>query len=246
MKAQDWMCQMRVFPASMPLDGRTVIVTGHGPMAQAKARLFLTSPARLKWFTGVAVDPVPADIAQYARVMDREPIRSDLHGAMLLFIAGGEDAAIAELAATARELGVLVNIVDSPAASDFQTPAIVDRDGIVISIASGGAAPVLSVDIRAAIETLVPARIGVLADLARELRGTVKSVIKRFDDRRAFWERALRGKARDLAPRNAAHPQWHSRARDGHCPSGRCRSGRSRSVDAESRPPAARSRCHCA
>lgn len=199
MKAQDRMSKMRVFPASMPLDGRTVIVTGHGPMAQAKARLFRTSPARLKWFTGSGIDPVPADIARYAKVIRREPTRRDLHGATLLFIAGGEDAAIAELAATARELGVLVNIVDAPAASDFQTPAIVDRDGIVIAIASGGAAPVLSVDIRAAIETVIPARIGVLADLARELRGTVKSVIKRFDDRRAFWENVLRGKARDLA-----------------------------------------------
>tara|TARA_R110002051_G_scaffold259449_5_gene319021 strand:- start:104755 stop:106167 length:1413 start_codon:yes stop_codon:yes gene_type:complete len=199
MKAQDRMSNMRVFPASMPLDGRTVIVTGHGPMAQAKARLFLTSPARLKWFTGEAAESVPADIAQYAQVIRREPTRRDLHGATLLFIAGGAPDAITELAAAARELGVLVNIVDAPAASDFQTPAIVDRDGIVIAIASGGAAPVLSVDIRAAIETLIPARIGVLADLARELRGTVKSVIKRFDDRRAFWERALRGKARDLA-----------------------------------------------
>ena len=199
MKAQDWMSQMRVFPASMPLEGRTVIVTGHGPMAEAKARLFLTSPARLTWFTGPGSDPAPADIARYATVIHREPTRSDLHGAMLLFIAGGEADAIAELAAAARELSVLVNIVDAPAASDFQTPAIVDRDGIVISIASGGAAPVLSVDIRAAIETLIPARIGVLADLARELRGTVKSVISGVSKRRAFWELALRGKARDLA-----------------------------------------------
>lgn len=199
MKAQDRMSNMRVFPASMPLDGRTVIVTGHGPMAQAKARLFLTSPARLKWFTGHGTESVPADIAQYAQVIRREPTRRDLHGATLLFIAGGEPDAIIELATAARELGVLINIVDAPAASDFQTPAIVDRDGIVIAIASGGAAPVLSVDIRAAIETLIPARIGVLADLARELRGTVKSIIRRFDDRRAFWERALRGKARDLA-----------------------------------------------
>ncbi len=193
------MSNMRVFPASMPLEGRTVIVTGHGPMAQAKARLFLTSPARLMWFTGTSADPVPADIARSAQVLHREPTRFDLHGASLLFIASGEAEAITQLATAARELGVLVNIVDAPAASDFQTPAIVDRDGIVIAIASGGSAPVLSVDIRAAIETLIPARIGVLADLARELRGTVKSVIKRFDDRRAFWERALRGKARDLA-----------------------------------------------
>ena len=190
---------MRVFPAAIPLDGSTVIVTGHGPMAEAKARLFISSPARLKWFTGPHQDPVPTDIAQYAQIIRREPTRRDLRDATLVFIAGGEDAVIRKLAREARRLGALVNIVDAPAGSDFQTPAVVDRGSIVIAIASGGAAPVLSVDLRAAIERVVPARVGVIADLARELRGTVKSVFRKFDDRRAFWERALRGKARDLA-----------------------------------------------
>jgi uroporphyrin-III C-methyltransferase/precorrin-2 dehydrogenase/sirohydrochlorin ferrochelatase len=190
---------MRVFPASIPLDGRTVIVVGSGPMAEPKARLFATSPARLLWFTGKTDGPVPSDIAQYAKIERRMPTRRDLRGAALLFIAGSDGVPVEALARMARRLGIPVNIVDSPASSDFQTPAIVDRDGIVVSIASGGAAPVLSVDIRAAIEQLLPARIGLLADLARELRGTVKAVLGRFDDRRAFWERALRGKARDLA-----------------------------------------------
>lgn len=190
---------MRVFPASIPLEGSTVIVIGHGPMAEAKARLFLDSPARLKWFTGANHDPVAADIAQYAQLIHREPNRRDLRGATLVFIAGGDDLTIARLARQARGLGAMVNIVDSPAGSDFQTPALIDRDGIVVSVASGGAAPVLSVDIRSEIERVLPARIGVIADLARELRSTVKSVFNKFDDRRAFWERALRGKARDLA-----------------------------------------------
>lgn len=190
---------MRVFPASIPLDGQTVIVSGAGFMAEAKARLFVGSPARLQWFTGKDTDPVASDIAQFAEVIRREPTRRDFRGATLVFIAGGTDREIDRQSRRARKAGALVNIVDSPKASDFQTPAIVDRDGIVVSIASGGAAPVLSVDIRAAIEQILPARIGVLADLARELRGTVKSVFDQFDDRRAFWERALRGKARDLA-----------------------------------------------
>lgn len=190
---------MRVFPASIPLEGQTVIVVGHGPMAEPKARLFASSPARLLWFTGESIDPVASDIARYAKIIPRVPTRRDFRGATMIFIAGGEDRAIARMARWGRSQGARVNIVDSPAASDFQTPAIVDRDGIVVSIASGGAAPVLSVDIRAAIEQILPARIGVIADLARELRGTVKSVLRNFDDRRAFWERALRGKARDLA-----------------------------------------------
>lgn len=190
---------MRAFPASIPLDGKTVIVVGSGPMAEPKARLFLGSPARLKWFTGRASDPIPSEFAQTAKVYRREPTRQDLRGATLVFIAGGKEADVRRIARQARQLGALVNIVDAPAGSDFQTPAIVDRDGIVVSIASGGAAPVLSVDLRAEIEKALPARIGILADLARELRDTVKSVLARFDDRRAFWERALRGQARDLA-----------------------------------------------
>ncbi|MEC9249312.1 MAG: NAD(P)-dependent oxidoreductase, partial [Pseudomonadota bacterium] len=183
----------------MPLEGKTVIVSGFGLMAEPKARLFKASPCRLKWFIGDATDPVPSDIARYAEIIRREPTRKDFRGATLVFIAGGEDSQIERQATDARASGAWVNIVDSPAASDFQTPAIVDRDGIVISIASGGAAPVLSVDLRAAIEQLVPARVGMIADLARELRSTVKTVFQRFDDRRAYWERALRGKARDLA-----------------------------------------------
>ena len=189
---------MRVFPASIPLENQKVIVIGHGPMAEPKARLFIHSPARLLWFTGERSDPVAPDIAQYAEIIRRMPTRRDLRGATLVFIAGGEPRDIDQLARTARRTGALVNIVDSPRASDFQTPAIVDRDGIVVSIASGGAAPVLSVDIRAAIEQILPARIGGLADLARDLRGTVRSVLAKFDDRRTFWERALRGPARDL------------------------------------------------
>jgi len=181
------------------LDGRTIIVSGSGFMAEAKARLFLDSPARLTWFTGPNTDPVSSDIAQYAEVIRREPTHRDFRGATLVFLAGGDEATLERQARAARKAGAQVNIVDSPAASDFQTPAIVDRDGIVVAIASGGAAPVLSVDIRAAIEAVLPGRIGVLADLARELRGTVKSVLERFDERRAFWERALRGPARDLA-----------------------------------------------
>ena len=69
---------MQVFPASIPLDGRTVIVVGRGPMAEPKVRLFAASPARLLWFTGNTDDPVPADIAQYARIERRMPTRRDL------------------------------------------------------------------------------------------------------------------------------------------------------------------------
>ena len=50
---------MRVFLASIPLDGARVVVVGGGEPAIAKLRLFLTAPSRLDWFTP---DGVPAAI----------------------------------------------------------------------------------------------------------------------------------------------------------------------------------------
>ena len=190
---------MQTFPAALPLEGKTVVVTGAGPMAEAKLRLFLTSPAQLRWLRGRQESTSPSALENRAQTLDRAPEARDFEGAALVFIAEADPTARRQQARWARNAGALVNLVDEPAGSDFQTPALVDRDEVVVAIATGGAAPVLSVDLRAAIERLLPPRIGRLAALAREMRSTVKRVLGDFETRRAFWERVLRGPARDLA-----------------------------------------------
>ena len=72
-------------------------------------------------------------------------------------------------------------------------PSILDRGDIVAAVATGGAAPVLAKDIRASLETLLPARIGELAALAARWRPAVKAAIDDGTRRRHFWEDALRG-----------------------------------------------------
>ena len=190
---------MQTFPAALPLEGKTVVVTGAGPMAEAKLRLFLTSPAQLRWLRGRQESASPSALENRAQTLDRAPEARDFEGAALVFIAEADPTARRQQARWARNAGALVNLVDEPAGSDFQTPALVDRDEVVVAIATGGAAPVLSVDLRAAIERLLPPRIGRLAALAREMRRTVKRLLGDFEARRAFWERVLRGPARDLA-----------------------------------------------
>ena len=136
---------------------------------------------------------LPQPLENHAQTLDRAPEARDFEGAALVFIAEADPTARRQQARWARNAGALVNLVDEPAGSDFQTPALVDRDEVVVAIATGGAAPVLSVDLRAAIERLLPPRIGRLAALAREMRSTVKRVLGDFEARRAFWERVLRG-----------------------------------------------------
>ena len=140
---------MQTFPAALPLAGKTIVVTGAGPMAEAKLRLFLTSPARLKWLAGDGVSP--PGFAGRVESRPQAAQATDFAGAALVFIAEADPSARRQQARWARDAGALVNLVDEPAGSDFQTPALVDRDEVVVAIATGGAAPVLSVDLRGAI-----------------------------------------------------------------------------------------------
>ena len=70
-----------------------------------------------------------------------------LDGAALVFVAA--DAALeAAVSAAAQARGIPVNVVDRADLSTFITPAIVDRDPLVIAIGTEGAAPVLGQGIR--------------------------------------------------------------------------------------------------
>ncbi|MBU6372982.1 MAG: siroheme synthase CysG [Alphaproteobacteria bacterium] len=168
---------MKVFPQSWPLEGRTVMIVGDGVLAARKAALFEGAPATLR------------------RVTAGRPSAEDLAAAAFVIVAV-EDAAEAEAcAALAKAAGRPVNVVDRPDLSDFHVPAIVDRGEIVISIASGGVAPTLARDVRAAIEAAVPASIAALGELARRIRDTVRARWPEVGPRRAAWERILRGRA---------------------------------------------------
>lgn len=62
----------------------------------------------------------------------------------LLFVAGLDRAASAELAARARASGALVNVEDVPELCDFHVPAILRRGDLALTVSTNGRAPALS------------------------------------------------------------------------------------------------------
>lgn len=169
---------MNAFPAFFPLTGRTVAIAGDGDAAEAKARLFEGSPARLLRLSGaVALDP-----AAYA-------------GAALAFVAGGDDAFQRGACAAARAAGTPVNVVDRPELCDFTTPAVIDRGEVVAAIGSGGAAPLLVSMLRTDIEASVPEGAGRVAALLRTLQDEVRAALPDLAARRGFLRAALAGPA---------------------------------------------------
>jgi precorrin-2 dehydrogenase/sirohydrochlorin ferrochelatase len=173
---------MDAFPAFFPLAGRTVVIAGAGEAAEAKARLFDGSPARIVRLEGAtALDP-----EAYA-------------GAALAFVASPDDAFAQGAAAAARAAHVPVNVVDRPALCDFTTPAVIDRGEVVAAIGTGGASPMLATLLRHDIEARVPQGAGRVAALFRSLQDEVRQALPEPHRRRAFLRAALTGRAAEAA-----------------------------------------------
>jgi len=164
------------FPAFFPLHDRTIVVAGSGEGAEAKARLFAGSPARLVRLQGQAALEPQAYL-----------------GASLIFIADMDDAFIASALAVARTLGVPVNVTDRPEFCDFTTPSIVDRGQVVAAVGTGGAAPMLAAMLRQDIDQRLPAGVGHIARLSQDLKDEIRTRYPELSERRAFLRSILDG-----------------------------------------------------
>jgi precorrin-2 dehydrogenase/sirohydrochlorin ferrochelatase len=173
---------MDVFPAFFPLAGRTVVIAGAGEAAEAKARLFDGSPARLMRVQGEAA----LAVASYA-------------GASLAFVAGDDAGFLAGACAAARAAGALVNVVDHPELCDFTTPAVIDRGQVVAAVGTGGASPLLAALLRSDIEARVPEGAGRVAALLGGLQDEIRAALPDLVARRAFLRSALSGPAAEAA-----------------------------------------------
>lgn len=186
---------MDQFLPALPLAGAKVVVVGAGEAALNKLRLFRTAPCELVWATLGAPHAAPADLKADTRILTQARPRGLFQNARLVFIGLEDRKTARRLARKARAAGALVNVVDDLALCDFYTPAVVDRGAVTVAISTGGSGPVLARDIRSAVESVVAPGVGLLAQSAAKLRDAVKQRFPTVDERRRFWEQALRGEA---------------------------------------------------
>ncbi|MFZ5755649.1 MAG: siroheme synthase CysG [Pseudomonadota bacterium] len=185
---------MDFLPVNLDLKGQPVLVVGGGAVAQRKAELL----ARAQAVVSVVAPDIRGELEALANrsggLAVRERYAAPVLAGKTLVVAATDDEDVnAQVSRDAKSRGILVNVVDRPALCTFIFPAIVDRSPVIISVSSGGAAPVLARLVRARIETLIPAAYGRLAALASRFRGRVKEKLDSGDARRRFWENVLSG-----------------------------------------------------
>lgn len=184
-----WIFSMRHFPLFLAVQGRRVVVSGAGETALSKLRLLLKTEATVVVYGRDPHDDLRALAADgRLRLIDRPITHGDAICAALLYAANDEPDEDARAAAIGRAAGAIVCVVDNLAESDFITPAIVDRDPLIVAIGSEGAAPVLARRVKAQIEALLPTALGALAETARRLRPRA-DILPKGAPRRRFWSR---------------------------------------------------------
>ena len=142
---------MNQLPIFLNLKDRKVLLLGSGEMADAKRRLYERAGAV------ITDDENAGDLA-------------------LAVVALEDDEEAIAAVARLKDRGLLVNAVDRSALCDYTTPAIIDRDPVLIAIGTGGASAGLAKALRQRLERLLPASLGLLAAALLDARDRIQQV----------------------------------------------------------------------
>lgn len=180
---------MQTYPVFLKLAGHRVVFSGAGEHAAAKIKLILKTEAKIAVYGENPCPDVLRWFANGAISFTNRPLSfGDALCARLVYGANDDPAEDARAVAIGKAEGALTNIVDNLQASEFLTPAIVDRDPVVVAIGTEGTAPVLARKIKAQVEELLPASTGTLARIANSFR-TKAASLRGTRTRRSFWAR---------------------------------------------------------
>lgn len=185
---------MDYLPLFTRLQGRHCLVVGGGAIALRKAALLARAGARVS-VVAPAIGPELLQLAQRSNgsAQLRAYRAGDLDDVVLAIAATDDPKVNAAVSADAQARRVPVNVVDDPQLCSVILPSIIDRSPLLVAISSGGAAPVLARQLRARLESWIPAAYGRLAALAGRFRERVRGRIADPDQRRRFWEEVLEG-----------------------------------------------------
>ncbi|HXD36707.1 MAG TPA: bifunctional precorrin-2 dehydrogenase/sirohydrochlorin ferrochelatase, partial [Rhodanobacter sp.] len=180
---------MRLYPLFADLNDLPVLVVGGGNVAERKVAALLEAGAVVRVGAPHLLPALAEQVAD-GRIthIDGDFKPSWLDDVWLVIAATDHRQLNAEVAARATERRILSNVVDDPALSRFQVPAVVDRAPLTIGISTAGAAPMFARRVRETLESHLDPAIGPLVALAQRHR---KAIVDAFPDlaaRRRFYD----------------------------------------------------------
>ena len=180
---------MDYLPIFVATKAQRIVVAGEGQLAEAKCRAVLKTAAAVTLFCEAPTEAMRDWANRRQLTLETRPCAAaDFEGVRLVYAASEDPSTNNQLAQWARQAGAWVNVLDEPDQCDFITPAVVDRDPVVIAIGTEGTAPVLARQIKADVEAMLPQHLGRLARAAQSFRKRVSETLSPGQPRRQFWK----------------------------------------------------------
>jgi uroporphyrin-III C-methyltransferase/precorrin-2 dehydrogenase/sirohydrochlorin ferrochelatase len=182
-------------PIFADLKQRPVLVVGGGDVAARKVSLLQRAGAEIR-IVAQSLSPELEQQRQQGRVLwlGKTFDPQQLDDVFLAIAATDDNALNAAVFAEADKRRVLANVVDDQPRCSFIFPSIIDRSPLVVAVSSSGQAPVLARLLREKLEALLPASLGLMAQVAGRWRGQVKQRLASIGERRRFWENTFGGR----------------------------------------------------
>ena len=180
---------MESFPVFINIKDKPVTIIGGGDIALRKVRLLIKADPKITVISKVICRELKELLIQHNHQGIQKSFQaSDLKDPILIIAATNNIKINKQISILAQKKNILINVVDQPQLCTFTMGSIIERDSLVVSISSGGKAPVLVRSIREKIETLIPQSYSELVSFSGNLRSIVKRKIKSGIKRRIFWE----------------------------------------------------------
>ncbi|NDF13110.1 MAG: siroheme synthase [Proteobacteria bacterium] len=142
-----------MFPIILDVKILKIVLAGNGKATLR--RLELLDEAGAQHVKVFADRPIPELATQAgARLRNMLPKEQDFTGIHLAMLADFDEKQTAELAAFARNKGVLVNAEDKAPWCDYHVPAIIRRGDLLLTVSTGGGSPRLARRLRIWLSTL--------------------------------------------------------------------------------------------
>jgi precorrin-2 dehydrogenase/sirohydrochlorin ferrochelatase len=182
------------YPITLNLEGKVCVIVGGGVVAARKVTGLLEAAASVIVISPVAAPAFQAWIDQQQIQWIQQPYSPGLlprYQPALVFAATNQPQINQQIAAEARSLPALVNIVDDITGSDFINMATIRRPPLTIAMNTGGASPALSRHLRAMLEKTIGDEYALLAHWMGELRPRAMHQIEAQADRQQLYDTVL-------------------------------------------------------
>jgi len=179
---------MRYLPIHVDTENTRIGVFGGGPAAEAKLRTIIKTNAHITVFAKKISAEIKNWVDQNRIDWVKAGFSSDMLSGFELIYAATEDYSLnTAISRAARNSGIFVNVADQKEDCSFITPAIVNRDPVIVSIATAGTSPGMARTIKSDLEERLPPELGKMALAVKSLREKVKLKLEKTSDRQRFW-----------------------------------------------------------